>query len=142
MTTDAQPPNCPCLSGAAKGKAVALKVVPSASLSVLIAFFPKCPMCWAVYMSMFGSLGLAKLPYVPWLLPLLLACMALHLFMLWRKIPNVGWWPLVLSVAGFAAIISVRMADAPCTAVLVVGMSFIVGGSLLNGLCDLRRATR
>jgi hypothetical protein len=34
----------------------------TAVLSLLIAFFPKCPVCWATYMSMFGSVWLARTP--------------------------------------------------------------------------------
>src|SRR5690606_37188336 len=77
-----------------------VRALPSMLLSILIAFFPKCPVCWAVYMSMFGSLGLAKLPYMRWLLPVLLVFLALHLFLLYRKAAQRGYLPFVASLAG------------------------------------------
>ena len=48
-------------------------------LSVAIAFFPKCPVCWAAYLSVFGIAGLEQLPYSPWLLPLLASLMLINL---------------------------------------------------------------
>ena len=123
---------CPCGSAATRGKSVALNVVPSASLSVLIAFFPKCPVCWAVYMSMFGSLGLSRLPYMGWLLPVLVALMALHLLLLWRKAPRIGWRPLILSVAGCVTIAATRLLDVTTTWPVLFAMAFIVSGSWLS----------
>ncbi|HTJ55297.1 MAG TPA: SCO family protein [Nitrosospira sp.] len=57
-----------------------LRGLPALSiLSVAIAFFPKCPVCWAAYLSVFGIAGLEQLPYSPWLLPLLASLMLINL---------------------------------------------------------------
>ena len=57
-----------------------LRGLPTLSiLSVAIAFFPKCPVCWAAYLSVFGIAGLEQLPYSPWLLPLLASLMLINL---------------------------------------------------------------
>ena len=56
-----------------------------ASLSV--AFFPKCPICWATYLSMFGVAGLDQIPLPLWLQPLLVAAMLINLASVWFR----GW---------------------------------------------------
>lgn len=106
--------------------------LPSILTSVLIAFFPKCPICWAVYMSTFGSLGLVQLPYMPWLLPVLLCFFALHLFLLYRKIPQKGYLPFLASLAGAIVIITCRTYLPYEKWPLVTGMILIISGSLLN----------
>ena len=107
-------------------------------LSILIAFFPKCPVCWAVYMSMFGSLGLAKLPYMSWLLPVLMAFLGFHLFLLYRKAPQRGYLPFSISLTGAALIIGGRFFFPFEHWLLFTGMALIVSGSLLNSLSLLR----
>ena len=57
-------------------------------------------MCWAVYMSMFGSLGLAKLPYMKWLLPVMMIFLAIHLFFLYKRIRVAGYLPFIISMLG------------------------------------------
>lgn len=106
--------------------------LPSVLMSILIAFFPKCPMCWAVYMSMFGSLGLARLPYLPWLLPVLLLFLAVHLFMLFRKAPQRGYLPFIISLAGALVILFCRSFFPQEKWLLITGMALIISGSLLN----------
>ncbi|MFN0215142.1 MAG: hypothetical protein ACKVT2_12875, partial [Saprospiraceae bacterium] len=63
---------------------------PSILLGFLVAFFPKCPICWAAYMSMFGSFGLARTPYMGWLFPVLICFLGLHLLLLLKKAPQKG----------------------------------------------------
>jgi hypothetical protein len=107
--------------------------LPSIATGILIAFFPKCPMCWAVYMSMFGSLGLTPLPYMPWLLPVLLVFLALHLFMLLRKaIQRHYFFPFWISLAGAVLIMTCRTFVPQEKWLLFTGMVFIISGSLMN----------
>jgi hypothetical protein len=114
------------------------RAVPSMLLSLLIAFFPKCPFCWAAYMSMFGSLGLAQLPYLKWLLPVLMALLAVHLFLLYKKIPQKGYLPFVLSLAGAIIIIGGRTYFPAEKWLLITGMSLVISGSLLNSFSFAR----
>lgn len=114
------------------------KAVPSILMSILIAFFPKCPFCWAVYMSMFGSVGLAKLPYMSWLLPVLMAMLAFHLIMLWRKSPQHGYVPFVLSLLGSLMIVVGRTYFPLQEWILISGITCIVSGSLLNSFFQIR----
>ena len=47
--------------------------------SLALAFFPKCPICWAAYLSVFGIAGLDRIPYSPWLQPVLAKAMLINL---------------------------------------------------------------
>lgn len=113
-------------------------MLPSVFMSILIAFFPKCPFCWAVYMSMFGSIGLVKLPYMPWLFPVLIGFLAFHLFMLWRKVPQKGYFPFLISLAGAVVILSGKLFFPLAQWLSVTGMILIISGSLLNNFSNIR----
>jgi protein SCO1/2 len=52
-----------------------------------VAFFPKCPICWAAYLSMFGIAGLNQIPYLPWMQPILIVAMLINLVSVWLR----GW---------------------------------------------------
>lgn len=140
MNTSGSTSSCCCNNNAQEPKAESAlvkikktsKSLPSILTSILIAFFPKCPMCWAVYMSTFGSLGLVQLPYMPWLLPVLLLFFAIHLFMLYRKIPHRGYLPFLMSLGGAIVILTCRSFLPQEKWLLVTGMVLIISGSLLN----------
>ena len=112
--------------------------VPSVFLSILIAFFPKCPICWAAYMSMFGSIGLARLPYMGWLLPVLLFFLGLHLLLLYRKIPQRGYLPFLTSLCGAILVLTARYLLPDEKWLLFTGMGLVIAGSLLNSLSFIR----
>ena len=115
----------------------AFKIFRSTFLSLLIAFFPKCPVCWAVYMSMFGSLGISQLPYMKWLLPVLIAFLGLHLFMQFKGIKRHGYLPFTLSVIGATILLISRSFFPTYNGILILGMVFIISGSLINSLSDI-----
>ena len=115
-----------------------LKALGSFLLSLLIAFFPKCPMCWAVYMSMFGGIGLAKLPYLKWLLPVLMVMFALNLFLLYRKGRERGYGPFFLSLAGAIIILLGRNFFIDYKEILYAGMAMVLVGSLWSGFSGIR----
>src|SRR6185295_9869795 len=58
--------------------------------SLALAFFPKCPICWAAYMSLFGIVGLDRIPYSPWLQPVLAAVMLINLASVWWRARSTG----------------------------------------------------
>jgi hypothetical protein len=107
-----------------------LKAIPSMLLSVLIVFFPKCPACWAVYMSMFGSLGLAQLPYMSWLLPVLMLFLGIHLFLIYKKSAPNNYLPFLLSLAGTSIILVARFSFTNEKWLPIVGMLLLILGSL------------
>lgn len=49
------------------------------------AFFPKCAVCWAAYLSVFGIAGLSQLSYSPWLKPAFAALMLLNVASVWLR---------------------------------------------------------
>lgn len=108
------------------------KSIPSLLLSVLIAFFPKCPLCWGVYMSMFGSIKLAQIPYMGWLLPVLCVFFGIHLFILFKKRIKVGYLPFILSLAGSIIILNAKIYFPQYNWLLFTGMALILSGSLYN----------
>jgi protein SCO1/2 len=112
-------------------KARAAAPLIGAVASVGVAFFPKCPVCWATYLSMFGIAGLDRIPLPSWLPLLLAAAMLINLASAWFR----GWvtarftGPLLVS-AGAAVIMASRSASGwesggPW------GVSFVLAGSLL-----------
>lgn len=127
--------SCPPAKPLAKAVAHAgrtAKTLPSALLSIGIAFFPKCPFCWAAYMSALGSLGLVKIPYLPWMLPVLLGLLALHLLVLLRQLTQGRYWPFVCGVLGTACILLGRSVWPHEAWLLLAGPGLLIVGSLLN----------
>jgi hypothetical protein len=101
--------------------------------SLLIGFFPKCPLCWAVYMSALGSLGLAKIPYMPWLLPVFLLMLAMHLFLVGRNARRLsGYQALILSLTGTLILVLARFVFPEVTWLTLTGMLLVTGGSVWN----------
>ncbi len=109
-----------------------VRTIPSLFISILVAFFPKCPICWAAYMSMFGSLGLAKVPYLGWLYPVLLTFLGLHLWLLFKKVPQKGYGPFLLSLLGVLFFLVERIWFSNTEVLLYTGMALILSGSLWN----------
>lgn len=100
----------------------------SLMLSFLIAFFPKCPLCWAAYMSLFSGIGLSQIPFQPWLLPVLFGMLALHLYLLYRQCRRTGFGPLWLSLCGVALLVTGRFFPAE-PYIAYAGIACVVGGS-------------
>ena len=104
----------------------------SVTVSLFIGLFPKCPVCWAAYMSIFGSYSISKMPYLPWLMPILIVLLGLHLYLIYRNIKNVGRVPFILSLVGAAIILGGRQLFPDNMPIIITGMSFILCGSLWN----------
>jgi mercuric ion transport protein len=115
-----------------------LKGIPSVLLSVLIAFFPKCPLCWAVYMSMFSCLGLSKLPYMGWLLPVLIGFLGIHLYVIYKKSIQNRHFIFMLSLLGALVLILGRVCFSSEKWILFTGMGLLISGSLLNSFLSNR----
>jgi protein SCO1/2 len=81
-------------------------------LALAMALFPRCPVCWSAYLSVFGIAGLEQLPYSPWLLPVLACLILVNLGSLWLQSRG------QVSTQGFF------FAAAGAFMILVPGMSF------------------
>jgi protein SCO1 len=102
--------------------------------SMGVAFFPKCPVCWATYLSMFGVAGLDRIPFPAWLQPVLVAAMLINLASAWWR----GWvtgrttGPLLVS-AGAAAILASRTASG-WEGAGPWGVGLVLAGSLMSAM--------
>lgn len=103
-------------------------------LPILLAFFPKCPMCWAAYLSAFGVPGLKSIPYSPWLIPFIILAIAINLVILYRmaRIRN-GLIPFWLSLTGGLLVIGPGYLLSNQT-YSILGIAFILMGALTNSL--------
>lgn len=119
------------------GKRIASGVFGNAFAAIfpfLIAIFPKCPMCWASYMSAFGIAGMKDLPYSPWLLPLFALGVGVNLWLLYRsRNRRNGMFPFWTSSLG-AAILLIAGVWLNHRTGLHIGIVLILLGSILNTL--------
>jgi hypothetical protein len=81
-------------------------------------------------MSMFGSLGLAPLPYMGWLLPVLMVFLGIHLFMIYKKSASNNYYPFWFSLTGAIMILVGRFSIANEKWLPIAGMLLIISGSL------------
>jgi protein SCO1 len=104
----------------------------------LLAFFPKCPVCWATYMSVFGVAGIQSIPYSPWLKFVFIGIMIVNLLLLYQKRHrNHTLLPFWLSVAGFSCIGLAMLTEQKLYS--YAGLIFIFSGSLLNSFFMRRK---
>jgi len=102
--------------------AAALRAATSALAGVAIAFFPKCPMCWAAYLGVFGAAAVERVPYAPWLLPVLAGTLLVGLAAAWRRGRRRG------SLAGF------YLTAGGTFAILALGLGLGVPGAPIAGI--------
>jgi len=100
--------------------------------NLLIALFPKCPMCWAAYMSLFGSVGLAHTPYMGCLFYLLLGFLSVHLFFLLKCTSQRGYTPFLFCLSGSLAILYGRLFLADPQLLNLLGLSLVTISALWN----------
>jgi protein SCO1/2 len=102
--------------------------------SLGVAFFPKCPVCWAGYMSMLGIASLGQVPYSPWLQPVLVVVMLINLASVWIRGRSTGRMSpfYLVSVGALAIVLSKR--GLGWEKVAVWGVAFTFAGSLLSAL--------
>jgi protein SCO1/2 len=110
--------------------------------SVGLAFFPKCPICWAAYMSLFGIVGLDNIPYSPWLQPLLAVVMLVNLGSVWLRARSTGrMLAFYLASAGAVVLIASKFVHGlERTALLGVGLT--MAASLISSLSSSKRHRR
>jgi protein SCO1/2 len=107
--------------------------------SLGVAFFPKCPVCWAAYLSFFGIAGLERIPYSPWLQPVLAAVMLVNLASLWLRGRSTGRWSgFYLATAGALAIV-VSKAGPGWEKAALWGVALTLAGSLLGAFLPFFR---
>jgi protein SCO1/2 len=119
------------LTAPASPNRILASVSPIAGLAALV--LPKCPMCWATYMSFLGVTGMVAHPTTFALKATALVMLALHLsIMLWR-VRTAGWkLAQIVSMAGAAAVAtSLAMTD-PIAGLIPLGVGLMLLSSLLT----------
>jgi len=93
-----------------------------------LALFPKCPLCWAAYLSLFGIAGLETIPYSPWLQPLLAILLLSNLTSIWFRARATGRMiPFCLVIAGALAIVASKVFAGPVAAGILGVFATLVG---------------
>ncbi|MBV9926367.1 MAG: SCO family protein [Acidobacteria bacterium] len=127
---EAGPPHSPNSPKRRKGVPALL----TAFTSLAVAFFPKCPICWAAYLSLFGIAGLQRIPYAPWLQPLLVVVMLINLGSLWLRGRATGRMGGFYLVGAGALTIILSKAVPGWGDASVWGVVLTLAGSLLSAL--------
>lgn len=109
-------------------------VLLSALAALGVAFFPKCPVCWAAYLSVFGVASLQRIPYSPWLQPLLVTVMLINLGSVWLRGRSTGRMSGFYLVSGGALAIVVSKLGPAWENAAVWGVALTMAGSLLSAL--------
>lgn len=101
--------------------------------SVAVVFFPKCPFCWAAYLSALGISGIQTIPYSPWIVRLIMLIMIFNLALLYRKSKaRNGLTPFGISLAGVLMVMTGYLFTIKALAIPGIVLIFI--GALLNSL--------
>ena len=104
-------------------------------LAVFIAFFPKCPVCWASYLSVFGVIGVDAVPFSPLFFPVICSVLILNLVFQWKGASNRnGILPVILSFIGSACIIQASPQINIAPWLLLPGFIFLFSGALLQAV--------
>lgn len=100
----------------------------------LIAFFPKCPMCWAAYMNIIGISGLISIPHKPWLIYVFIGLAIFNLWNLYRLArKRNGNLPFYFATIG-TIILGFKFWLDLGNVIIVVGFAFTLSATLLNSL--------
>jgi len=107
-----------------------------------LALFPKCPFCWAAYLSLFGIAGLQSIPYSPWLQPVLAVMLLLNLTSIWFRARAMNrLLPFYLVVAGALAVITSKAFGGFGT-VGLIGVFLTLAGSVWSSLSSRKNAQK
>jgi protein SCO1/2 len=102
-------------------------------IPLVVAFFPKCPLCWAAYLSMLGITGLNFFQFSPAIKIILLGIMCLNLFLIYARAKKRNFFvPLYFTALGITAIVANLKVES--TILLYAGLVTIIVGSLLNAV--------
>jgi protein SCO1/2 len=100
--------------------------------SLGIAFFPKCPICWATYMSALGISSLVPIPYAPWLQTVLFGVMVLNVAAVgWRGRSTKRMTGFALVTAGALAVVATKLGAVPEQASML-GIALTMAGSFAS----------
>lgn len=99
-----------------------------------LAFFPKCPVCWTAYLSMFGIAGIEQTPSISWLQPMLIALMLVNVASVWLRSRSTGRMAGFYLVCAGAIAVAVSKAGLGWEHVALWGVALTLAGSVLSAL--------
>ena len=102
-------------------------------LALGIAFFPKCPLCWAAYLSSLGLYKFSSITYQPWMLPVFIVLLGLNILSLYLTRKRHHYGPLLLSLGGSVLIVLNRFYFKDKD-FIYLGIALMVVGALWNSL--------
>ena len=102
-------------------------------LALGIAFFPKCPLCWAAYLSSLGLYKFSSITYKPWMLPVFICFLFLNILSLYLTRKRHSFGPLLLSLAGSLVIVLNRLKYHD-NSLIYWGSGLMLMGALWNSL--------
>jgi protein SCO1/2 len=109
------------------------------AVAVGFALFPKCPFCWAAYLSLFGIAGLESIPYSPWLQPVLAILLLLNITSVWFRARSTGrMTPFYLVTAGALTVIISKVFNG-LPAAAIAGVLLTLSGSVWSTFSLTRR---
>ena len=119
--------------GAFRSTRAASRLLLSASPPLLVALFPKCPLCWAAYLSALGVTSMQGVRYAPWALFVLVLLMLANLCLVYRRARyRGGARPFYVSASGVFVALAGLYFNAPYASYM--GAAVIFFGSLLSSL--------
>lgn len=122
-----------------KPRSSVLSPVGGTVIALALALFPKCPLCWAAYLSLFGIAGLESIPYSPWLMPVLALLLLFNVTSVYlRSRTGGGMLPFYLVLFGAIALIIAKM-FAGLAPIAIAGVVLTLIGSLWGTLSAVNR---
>ncbi|MEO8434293.1 MAG: SCO family protein [Pyrinomonadaceae bacterium] len=110
--------------------------------SLGVAFFPKCPVCWAAYLSVLGIVGLNQIPYSPWLQPVLAVVMLINVVSVWLRGRLTGQMSGAYLVTTGALAIVISKMGLGWESAAVGGVVLTLAGSLLSAASSMTNRKR
>lgn len=98
-------------------------------LALFIAFSPKCPICWAAWLSGLGLISANSIPYRPWYLYISIALISLNIVTLYLLNKKHDLRPLVINMTGVLLIIVNRFTINSSLFMIAGGILLLAGAA-------------
>lgn len=102
-------------------------------LALFIAFFPKCPMCWAAWLSGLGLISANTIPYRPWYLFISIGLIVLNIIVLYLLNRKHNLLPLAINMGG-AFLIIINRFTINTNWLMVTGGLLLIAGAAWSSL--------
>jgi protein SCO1/2 len=110
-------------------------------LPFLFLFFPKCPLCWATYLSAFGLTGISWLEYNRNLIWVFVVLSVINLMFMYKKAKNFNdYLPMAMALIGYSILFSSILMNA--TQILAYISIGVITVSALISVFRLRHKQR